>query len=660
AFANRVYPAVSVLDLNTETFQFGPGQTDASDRIQFDWNVPSIPTQNVHYGASTTTTATHLATLRATTTPALGGALTLRFEHGAPGAAADIYVGGGEAALTFMGLNVYIDSGPMYLTTLILNGSGEAQFTLPIPNAGLLEDFSVYFQGAVLGGGDPLVLTNGVRATLGAASGAIPSSTTLRIGQPSRVEISADGRRALVLSRGSEDIAVFDVTGAHPQFVSIFPRRDSTPSPTQLDKNHTPFDAARLIGDRPTGLLLADEGGRNDLATAFVNAETSRDLSILNVSYTTGVVSNPSGTLHKVIPTGSDAFTALEREGSEIFSDASRDQTTGNFNNSCESCHFEGGEDGSVWARPVGPRSTIAMYGGIRRSGQLLWNAARMNLGETGPMFGGENGGTGIFTDTEQEALIAYAEKLPVPLNPNLENADLSVDAKKGRDLFFGTDTFQPGVFNPTLRASNCSSCHTILLGSGDPAWFTSDQIKILDTGLDQAHQDPCLTLKENFMGEAIQDVNSGVNLHDDLDQLIVDRNVDGIPDTEGYTPMNIDKDKSFTRDDPNSTKCPDPNDPNYPDPDLSAPLVFTRPQAKFNIPTKMGVFFTGPYFHDHAVASLRSTIHPASQVFPPLNKLQNTAHDVFGSNVQTFLQSAGPAGMAADAELILKFIQSL
>jgi cytochrome c peroxidase len=261
-------------------------------------------------------------------------------------------------------------------------------------------------------------------------------------------------------------------------------------------------------------------------------------------------------------------------------------------------------------------------------------------------MFGGENGGTGIFTDDEQEALVAFAERLPVPLNPHLVGADLSPDAKLGRDLFFGINDTS---LNPGLRNSNCQSCHAIQLPSGSPAWFTNDQLKIFDSNFDQAHQDPCLVLRESVMGEAVSNVNSGVNIRDEqTNQLIVDRNADGISDLESYTPMNEDGSGDFTRDDPNSVDCLESG---------GGQTVFNRAATNFNVPTKMGAFFTGPYFHDHAVRSLREVLDPQAQTFPSLNKLRNTQHDVRGTNVQSFLSSTDAS---ADIELLLRFIQSL
>lgn len=647
AFANRVYGSISIVDLNTETFQYGDVvKTDASDRIHTDWNIPALPTASVHYGLTTSSGSTRrIATLRATTAPILGSNYVLAIEHGAPNATYQVIMGRVEDNLPVGNGGVILLQQNGVAGAGSTDANGNALISVALPASPAYTGTSLYFQAILQGGVNQY--TNGVRAILGPVAGTIPAGKMpVRLAQPSRVEFSPDGRRALVLNRGSEDVAVFDVTGATPVWMGITPRRDSTPSPTQLDKNHTPFDANRLVGDRPTGMLVSDMDVRNDLAKLYINNEISRDLARDIVSFTTSVVGATDSTV-KLIQPVNDKFTDSERVGAELFADGSRDQTTGNFSVTCESCHYEGGEDGNVWQRKNGPRSAIALYGGIRRTGMLLWKAVRMNLGEAGPMFKGENGGTGVFTDQEQEALIAYHEKIAVPLNPNLENAQLSNDAKLGRDLYFGIN--DTGL-NPLLRNANCVSCHPTSLPTGDNAWFTNDQIKILDPNFDQAHQDPCFSLKDNIMGQAMQDVNSGVNLVDDFNVTIIDRNGDNISDIEGYNPANIDGSGDFTRDDTNSVMCDDPGNPGN-------PLVFTRAAAKFDVPTKMGVLFTGPYFHDHAVSSLRAVVDPGSQTFPPLSKLLNTQHDLRGTNVQQFLSSTN---VNDDIELILKFIQSL
>jgi hypothetical protein len=111
---------------------------------------------------------------------------------------------------------------------------------------------------------------------------------------------------------------------------------------------------------------------------------------------------------------------------------------------------------------------------------------------------------------------------------------------------------------------------------------------------------------------------------------------------------------------------------------------VFTRDAKTFSVPTKLGIFSTAPYFHDHAAYSLRALLDPESQAlsavygspafpaqpaYPGLNKLFNDVHDVRGhpqlvpliqQKVQTTLVSGSVAQTNADIEALLAYIQSL
>jgi hypothetical protein len=141
---------------------------------------------------------------------------------------------------------------------------------------------------------------------------------------------------------------------------------------------------------------------------------------------------------------------------------------------------------------------------------------------------------------------------------------------------------------------------------------------------------------------------------------------------------MNLDAKSDFTRDDTNSYMCPtDPQDP------FSPLKIFVRSPALFTVPTKLGVFSSGPYFHDHAAYSLRTLLDPEAQAlstkygspafpsqppYPGLNKLFNEFHDVRGheqfvqgaSKVQLNLQSNLNNTHDADIEALLAYIQSL
>jgi hypothetical protein len=309
-------------------------------------------------------------------------------------------------------------------------------------------------------------------------------------------------------------------------------------------------------------------------------------------------------------------------------------------------------------------------------------------MGETGPMFGGENGGTGVFTNAEQQGLVDYHEKLAFPLNPNLDpvTGQYSTTAAFGKDLFFGTNA--TGL-NPLLRSAGCAVCHpdaeTNPGSFPGPRFYTADFVNpSLSGGEMLGTFDPnCVTLRENIAAQSLRNVNTGANVDIDGDgNPDPDRNADGYSDLETYSIMNRDRTDDFERDDPNSYLCPcTPGvDPNCDA--MTGRRFFTRSAQTFSIPTKLGVFGSGPYFHDQVVYSLRALVDPEVQAlspiygspafpaqtpYPGLNKIFNDVHDVRGheqfvpgaSKVQQTLLST-PGTIDADIEAILAYIESL
>ena len=219
---------------------------------------------------------------------------------------------------------------------------------------------------------------------------------------------------------------------------------------------------------------------------------------------------------------------------------------------------------------------------------------------------------------------------------------------------------------------------------SPGPRLFTADFLSPLIT--QQPHfelWDPeCFSLRENIVQPNIRNVNTGANVDLDNDGTPdLDRNLDGYPDLETYSVMNADGSDDFRRDDPNGWLCPcDPVlDPTC---DPANPFrLFTREATHFSIPTKLGVFGTAPYFHDHGPLSLRALLDPEIQTSNDpvygdaaysdgisragLAKNFNEFHDVRGheqfvvsiSKVQQDLMSTN---VDADIEALLAFISSL
>lgn len=669
-FANRVYPALTMIDATNNSFhQLG----DASNRLHNQLSDPSRPAQYSAYGRSRRTSAGDVITLGGEGSPIAGGMANFVVDGMQPGESATLFIGKVATNLPFGGAGLLL-LVPRF-TVPMVNNRVSLPLSLSLNNTTLFAQVLVHNPST-----NENSLSNGLRVVV-QTQGFGLNKMGYRAGHPSRVLYNAAGDRAVMLNRGSEDVFLYKVNGSDMELMSAFPARDDFRARAPLD-----FDSP--MGDLPLGIaMVPDPTTGNDDALLYIINEVTRTLSVLRVDFMTG-------TIHKwraQIGThaGPDALTLSQRIGEELFEDASRPQTSGNFNNSCGSCHFEGGDDANAWQRGHGPRSTMPMYGGTRGTGLILWKGVRVNLGETGPMFHGENGGTGIFNDTEQQGLTDFHEILAIPLNPNLDplTGQYSTTAALGKDLYFGVNT--TGL-NPSLRHAGCAICHADIEtnpGSNPgPRFYTVDFLSpLLTSGETLGTLDPnCFSIRENVVATNIRDVNTGTNLDLNGDTFPdVDRNLDGFDDRETYAIMNKDADDGFRRDDTNSYPCPcDPMIEPGCDP-MNPFRVFTRPMNLFSIPTKLGIFASGPFFHDQVAYSLRALVDPDVQAlspvygspafplltpYPGLNKIFNDVHDVKGheqfvagaSKVQVTLQSGTPAQAALDIEALLAYIQSL
>jgi YVTN family beta-propeller protein len=668
-FANRVYPALTMVDATLNSYgQLG----DASNRLHNELSDPLNPAAFIPFGRGKKTTAGNIIILGGSGSPTPGSSADFVVDGLAPGDTGVVLIGRTKINQPF-GTAGNLLVTPRFQVPLVGNTA-----TMRIGNSPTLNGVVFIAQALITHPTNEQTLSTGLRFVINPV-GYGQNKMGHRAGHPGRVIFNPAGDRAIMLNRGSEDVFVYKVNGSDMELLSVFPPRYGFAPRTALDTS-TP------MGDLPLGMAITPDTStpNNDDAKLFIINEATRTLSVLRVDWLTGTVHSLSNTQIST-HTGPDKLTASQRLGEEIFEDASRPQTSGNFNNSCGSCHFEGGEDGNVWQRGNGPRSTMPMYGGSLGTGLILWKGVRLNNGETGPMFGGENGGTGIFSNAEQQALVDFHGVLAFPLNPNLHPVTGAYNpaAALGKDLFFGKN--DTGL-NPTLRHAGCATCHpdVEINSNPGPRFYTIDFIDpVLTGGENLATQDPgCFALRENVVAINIRNVNTGANVDMDADTIPdPDRNLDGYNDLETYAIMNADKDDPFQRDDANSYQCPcDPNSESNCDP-LTFKRIFGRPGDKFSVPHKLGVFASGPYFHDHVVFTLRGLVDPDVQAlspvygspafplqppYPGINKIFNDVHDVRGhqaivsnaSKVQLTLQSG--INVEQDIASILEYIQSL
>ena len=660
-FANRIYPALTQID--TVNMSYAQGG-DNSKRLHHELADTDTPAEYVPFGPQGRELNGGIATLGGQGYPVVPGTVDLRLTGGQATNIGIAWFSANEVNLPLPPFGTVLVL-PDYLYIMNSLGTGEHTLSLPIPNNPGLVGQSLPFQAAQYQLDGNYGLSNGLRVVFGSEGYGLDKMGR-RAGLPSKAIYSPSGNRVLMLNRGSEDIFVFRSSNNDLQLLNVFPPRHNF-------VERAPFDLSTPMGDTPLGWhVVSDPTTSNSDALIYVINEVSTSLSVLRIDWETGVITEERPQISTLL--GPDLKTVSERIGQELFEDASRAQTTGGFNNSCMSCHYEGAEDGSVWQRPAGPRTTMPTYGGPLLTGLLLWKGNRINMGETGPMFGGENGGHGLMTDAEQQGLIDYSKVIPVPLNPYIDpvTGGLTPEAAFGKDLFFGTNLT---TMNPLMRSAGCNACHTDEdENTFETRGYTTDFLDPditddLDFGF--VTEEFCNPLKENISALNLRNINSGVNTDDDFDGFPDDdRNLDGYSDIESYIPMNVDDEDPFSRDDPNSYLCPED-----PEEDPNGPIqVFSRDKRKFSVPTKLGVFSTGPYMHDNSMISLRHIVDPESQMtdpvygsanYPTSFKFYNEFHDMRGheeflplaSKVQLTLQSTD---VQADIERVLAFINSL
>ena len=114
---------------------------------------------------------------------------------------------------------------------------------------------------------------------------------------------------------------------------------------------------------------------------------------------------------------------------------------------SCASCHPGGGNDGHVWQFDVGPRKTLALFGGrLRETAPYHWDGAFKTFSDFETVITQRMGGTGC-SQEEFDGMFAYLQTLPAPDNPNVTPDHVLTDSQqRGHDLFFGK--------------ADCAGCH--------------------------------------------------------------------------------------------------------------------------------------------------------------------------------------------------------
>lgn len=251
------------------------------------------------------------------------------------------------------------------------------------------------------------------------------------VGLPFDAAITPDGAELWVLNAASNDITVIDLETRQ-------------------------WMAHIEVGDNPRGIAISPEGN-----SAYVNNTLSGNISVIDTATYTVIAS---------IPVTSIPLDPQLLAGKRLFYSSDDPRMGKDQWLSCNTCHFDGEQDGRTWLFGfAGPRNTTSLLG-MRDTLPLRWSgewdeaadsefAIRMDSFGTGLIEGEMNCNLSppdcvtpppnASLSADLDALAAYLESLSVPPNPrHIQGEPLSPEEARGQAIFN----------TPTI---GCASCHT-------------------------------------------------------------------------------------------------------------------------------------------------------------------------------------------------------
>ena len=254
---------------------------------------------------------------------------------------------------------------------------------------------------------------------------------------PFDLVLSSDGQRMHIVYLGSGDLSVIDL-------------------------GNREVLAHLEVGDGPRGIVLSP-----DDRTAYVANSLSDDVSVIDLS-----------TFEEVsrIPVTTSPLSPQLQRGKLLFISSRSARISRDRWMSCESCHFDGEQDGRTWVFPDGPRNTTNLRG-LAHTHPLHWSADRDEVQDFEFTIRELQAGAGLLEDPHPElghpntgrsadldALAAFVASLqPKPSPFRWADGALTPEAERGQAVFRRADV-------------GCADCHI-------PPLFTDLRVHDIGTG---------------------------------------------------------------------------------------------------------------------------------------------------------------------------------
>ena len=281
----------------------------------------------------------------------------------------------------------------------------------------------------------------------------IPQAGMTDIGVIKSIAFTKGGRRALLLSPSSDEIAVYDGVTQNPITQKHHLLSGSNPKDILVgpdgNKLYVLYDNSDYLSVLDISAYNQDQALPEPYHVPYYYHVTRTDLLQLGavqglplIRRFGGMPEYPSMHEIKKINFKKDPLSKQMRRGKVLFESANPDKYPVSLSRlgACISCHPGGGSDGSSWVTMEGPRRTMSLRGGVAKRGFLHASATHENAYEFVQQVVTERLG-GTLSESDKSALAEYVNYgIQTLQNPRVDE----VSRASGEMLF----------------KSKCAGCH--------------------------------------------------------------------------------------------------------------------------------------------------------------------------------------------------------
>lgn len=262
---------------------------------------------------------------------------------------------------------------------------------------------------------------------------------------PMDIAVSPDGRCAVVVSGGADEIGVLDVGALLETIARADPTERRDVLPNDLSRSRTFLRRRVTVGRNPRSVVFSPDGRTVYVANALDDAIALLDAADFSVT--------------RQIKLGGPAKISEWRRGEQLFHSAAM---TSGRQFSCRTCHPEGHTNGlafDIEADGVGLNPLqVRTLRGIFDTPPFKWAGTNPSLhAQCGPRLSVFFSRLAPLPPDDLNALVRYVSTIERPLNRHRRPDGLTDSQRRGKAVFERTMTNKG---DPIAESHRCATCH--------------------------------------------------------------------------------------------------------------------------------------------------------------------------------------------------------